>query len=430
MAEHKLKFGIEIIDRLFALGQILEYHCEKEYPVDAENNSAVDVAWLYEQGQQYPLFIFEIESKTTNAIPANPLKVFGENNQTFEKPLFLFHLLLSGGQESGKIQQLERIFGTYNYRIYRFSLDEETTLVKDILSQHRRLTNRLQVIPFIAGIKERWDEIDLSTIICHIEDLGFEKGTGIITPSYAQLSLVYPELKEHFLRRLAINATKETTLYEAEAYDTYLGNTWFVPIHLGILAAVAQDNNRFEYFTKFKIWQEESTYIKQIGPSFGLSRDYDLFILGMSGAFFGLLFVLFSKVEQAKVYIADQLFEIVKKSDHYDWEQQIFNALWLIHISSNIHNGKEMFEYARNLINSGGGIPEAIYNSPEINYCGFIEGEENLDDYGKKVMIPEWLDFKLQKSTVSVNPNILYQLSVNSLVSEHDLWNPISAGQL
>jgi hypothetical protein len=112
MAEHKLTYGIEIIDKLFKLGGLLDYHCEKEYPVDKEDASAVDVAWFFEPGQKYPLFIFEVESKTTNAIPANPLKIFGETNQKFEKPLFLFHLLLTGGQESGKIKQLERTYGT------------------------------------------------------------------------------------------------------------------------------------------------------------------------------------------------------------------------------------------------------------------------------------------------------------------------------
>jgi hypothetical protein len=152
MAKHTLPFGIEIINKLYKLGQLLGYHCEKEYPVDKENESAVDVAWLFEPEQKYPLFIFEVESKTTNSIPANPLKIFGETNQKFEKPLFLFHLLLTGGQDSRKIQQLERTYGTYNYRIYRFSLEEELNLIKDILSQHRRLTNRLKIAEFITEL--------------------------------------------------------------------------------------------------------------------------------------------------------------------------------------------------------------------------------------------------------------------------------------
>lgn len=46
MAEHKLKPGIDIINKLVKLGELLNYYCEEEYIVGHKNESAVDVGIL------------------------------------------------------------------------------------------------------------------------------------------------------------------------------------------------------------------------------------------------------------------------------------------------------------------------------------------------------------------------------------------------
>lgn len=429
MAEHKLGYGLQIIDKLFRLGAILGYHSEKEYPVDKDNDSAVDIAWLFEEGQKYPLFIFEIESATTNSIIANPSKIFGESNQKFEKPLFLFHLLLKGGQESGKIPQLETLFGTHNYRIYRFSLEEESNLILDVLSQHRRLTNSLNLFELISELTDNWNHLNLDNIILHIEDLEFEKGQGTILPAYALLTKKYSFIKPHFIRLLKLKIEKPKGLFEKEAYDSYLGNEWEIPIHLGMLSAFADDKLESKYFEDFKNWQEKSYYLKQIGGSFGLSRDYDLFMLGMAGAVLGLTSVLFYKVENSREYIAGELFDIIKKSDRFNPNVNIFNALWLLHIAPNSEKGKEYYLFAEDFINSNGGIPEKIYNTPETNYVGFLEGDENLEDYGTRIIVTSWTDFHAQK-TLKFNPDIVFDLAINYLTDNEEKWNPITNKQL
>lgn len=430
MAKHKLKYGIEIIDKLFKLGQILEYHCEKEHPVDKENESAVDVAWLYEEGQKYPLFIFEIESATTNSILANPSKIFGEPNQKFEKPLFLFHLLLKGGQDSGKISQLENLFGTHNYRIYRFSLEEKNNLIIDILSQHRRLTNSLNIVGVISELIDNWQGLDIDSVIQHIENLEFEISTGKILPSYACLTQKYSLIKPHFLRKLKQKVEKPKGLFEIEEYNTYLGNEWPIPVYLGLLSAFDENGQEKIYFNHFVNWQEKSSYLKQIGPSFGLSRDYDLFILGMSGAIFGLTASLFYKVDSAKEYLANELYEILIKSERYGYEANIFNALWLLHISPNTEKGKEFFNYSKSFINDNGGIPETIFNSPLTNYINFLEGDESLEEYGEKINIPDFTEFQAIKGERTIELNKLFEITINYLIDNEDKWNPITAGQL
>lgn len=430
MAEHKLEFGLQIIDKLFRLGEVLGYHSEKEYQVDKDNDSAVDIAWLYEAGQKYPLFIFEIESATTNSIIANPSKIFGESNHKFEKPLFLFHLLLKGGQESGKISQLENLFGSHNYRIYRFSLEEELNLILDILTQHRRLTNSLNIYELISELLDNRKLLDIDKILLHIEGLEFEKDRGTILPSYALLTKKYSAIKPHFIRLLKLKIEKPKGLFESESYDTYLGNEWEIPIHLGMLSAFADDKLEEKYFDDFRNWQEKSYYIKQISASYGLSRDYDLFILGMAGAVLGITAVLFYKVDKAREYIAGELFDIIKNSDRFNPNVNIFNAVWLLHIASDTDKGKEYYEYAKEYINSNGGIPENIYNTPQTNYIGFLEGDENLEDFGKRINVMSWADFKETKASQKFNPDIVFDLAINYLTDNEDKWNPITNGQL
>lgn len=429
MAEHKLTYGKEIIDRLHKLGRILNYHCEKEYPVDKENESAVDIAWLFEAEQKYPLFIFEVESKTTNSIPANPLKIFGESNQKFEKPLFLFHLLLTGGRESGKIQQLERTYGTYNYRIYRFSLEEETNLIKDILSQHRRLTNRLNISELIIEIAEKWKEVNLDTIILHIEYLEFEKNSGVILPSYAFLSKKLPEMQLHFIRRLKQKAETPKGLFEFESYETYFGTEWSIPIHLGLLSAFANDGQEEKYFDDFRNWQEKSYYLKQIGPSYGLSRDYDLFILGMAGAVLSLTAILFYKVPGATKYICSELKDIIEKSERFG-PANLYNSLWLLHLSTCLTIENEYFKFAREIINELGGAPELLYSTPLINFIGVLEGDESLDSFGDIIIIPNWQEFIATKQEIEFKPQILFELALIYLTENADDWNPIIARQM
>lgn len=95
MADHKLASGKQVIDNLLALGTILGYHTEKEFPLEGSfrNNQVIDVAWFSEKGQEFPLMIFEVESRPSNTIANNPMKIYGKPNYKLEKPLFFFHIV-------------------------------------------------------------------------------------------------------------------------------------------------------------------------------------------------------------------------------------------------------------------------------------------------------------------------------------------------
>ena len=144
MPEHKLDTGINFIDGINELGLILGYHTQTEKTVDMtkQNSPAVDLAWFKEENQKFPLFIFEVESSATNGMTYNPMKVFSKKNEKFEKPLFFFQLVLNGGQDSSRVDDLKETYGTYNYRIYRISTGESQKFLFDIIEQHRRISQK------------------------------------------------------------------------------------------------------------------------------------------------------------------------------------------------------------------------------------------------------------------------------------------------
>jgi hypothetical protein len=325
---------------------------------------------------------------------------------------------------------MERLFGTHNYRIYRFSLSEETNLVIDVLSQHRRLTDTINIIAIITEIVTNWKEVDIEKVIIEVEKLGFEKHSGNILPSYAFLTSKYEFMKKHFIRKLAEKATSVDDLYDVESYDTYLGSEWGVPVHLGLLAAFDESESPGKYFEDLKYWQEQSSYIKMIGPRFQLARDYDLFILGMAGSVLGLISVLFYKVADSREYISKELYDILVGAEGFGWDINLFNALWLLHIAPNTESGKIYYEYARNVINNNEGIPKAIYDLPLTEYIGFIEGDLSLDEYDDYIKIPDWHEFQTKKNAVELNPKVIFQIGINYLISNDDDWNPILAKQL
>jgi hypothetical protein len=366
---------------LSALGGALKYFVEKELPVEKgkRNPQAVDVAWLSEKGQDFPLMIFEVESKVTNAVANNPLKVFGKPNQTFEKPLFFFHIMVSGGQETSRIEDLRYQFGSHNYRVYRLADNETNQLVKDILSQHRRLTNEIDLISIVDALESVWSDIDVDSILLHIEELGFERGGGTFIPRYAALSRTDAKYQKHFVRYLQTRENAHPALSEEDAYSSYLGYQWSVPIHLGILAVSSPEGDKEQYFQRLRQWQEHSSYMTMIGPHLGLSRDYDDFILGLAPALWALIALLMHDIPEAVNYIAQQCRDILERVETAPVDTSFFTALWLLHISASCDLSLEHYEFSRAFINERGGVPEQFLYEP-IGVLSLEEESEWLTD--------------------------------------------------
>lgn len=203
MGEHSLDLGKHWIDGLVALGRALGYLPETEFDVAAEGEepAPVDVAWLRSTDDQFPLFIFEVESTPSGQMAQNAGKVFSQETDLFEKPLFHFHLVLSGSGKSGRVRTAERLFGEFNYRVYTVADPEVAAqAICDILSQHRRVSDQLEIHALGRCLDESiWAEMDLETIWIHAEAIGFDAPW---LRAYADLGLADASRLGRYLRLL------------------------------------------------------------------------------------------------------------------------------------------------------------------------------------------------------------------------------------
>ncbi len=387
MSDHKLDIGINFIDGINKLGSILGYHTQTEKLVDMikRNSPAVDLAWFKEENQKFPLFIFEVESSATNGMTYNPMKVFSKKNEKFEKPLFFFQLVLSGGQDSSRIDDLRETYGTYNYRIYRVSTYESQSFLFDILEQHRQISQNLDVIQLIRFLFEsKWIDFDLFSLTNHIESLDFEKESGLLLSSYIFLASHYKELIPITVGYLRKIHTDFYSNLNKVRYSSYMGSTWCFPIHLGIIYASTEDlYTKDKALNQLKYWQNNKQHLSMIGPHFGLSQDYDEFIIWGAGGLFGVLSSLFYD-NNARLYFANQLKKII---DETKLEYKIPNLLWLLHIIPPIEESKSFFEYVIRIIKEIGSFSlESFWNPPFLNHDEdyidlFIQKSDSIFDF-------------------------------------------------
>jgi len=425
MSSHKLKYGKKIISFLKKIGDVLNYHVELEVAVEDNNSSAVDVGFFYEENQKYPLMIFEIESTVSNSMAANPLKVFSQSNKYFEKPLFFFHIILTGGKKSSKINQLEDQYGKFNYRVYIFALDQQTQLIKDILSQQRRLTCNLNIVDLLLIIENEMDNIKLDELIVHIEKCKFEN-TGSILQSYAQLSYHNTLFYKYFFDYLKAKYHQNEIRSLEYAYNNYWASWYGYPVQLGIMTIMESDPNiKKDYFYEFIWWQEQSTYLKYISPNFGLSREYDIFLLGFSGAYLTMVSLLFHQVEVAHKYISKVLDEIVTKSHRYGFSIFSYNALWLLYLSAQNTNTVSIFNRTSDLINENGGLSKNLYKKPPSSIVSIInENDETyFNDIQKdKADVPDIVYFE---NKLNLNDPDLLKIAFEFLI-DYEMHNKIN----
>lgn len=422
MGKHKLMAGKEIIDSLVKLGRALGYYSQSEYPLQKHISKpqAVDVAWFRDAGQDFPLMIFEVESRSTNSAPNNPLKVFGKNNRELEKPLFFFHIFIISGVNDQEIFDLKTQYGTHNYRVYELSQGSLVELIKDIISQHRRLTNNIDLISVVKCIVESSFSDSLSLgLLEHIEGQGFNRDKGDYLSSYALLSMDYPELQKEYIRYLLTRENTSSIVPEDDEYPTYLGSWWNRPIHLGILCKVDPQREMY-YIDKLKYWQEKSSYMTQIGPHFGLSQDYDEFIMWLASPLWTLIAVLMRSSHEAIGYILKQCLIIFDYLKEREPEEAIITGIWALHIAS---SGYFCNEYAniREWINSYGGISgKWLYIPPDYG-CE----EEWLEDQNEKIMIPEINVFLslVQERITNSQPRSPVNFAIETLIDHEIQFN-------
>lgn len=393
MADHKLVLGKELIEGVVHLGRVLGYHVEEEFPVDEAiygESPAVDVAWFSKKGNRFPLFIFEVESKATNGMTNNPLKVYAQENRAFEKPLFFFHVVAQGGVHSSRPRNLEAQYGKNNYRIYLVGSDSANDLIKDVLNQHSRVKNDVDYLSLHQLLSSKlWsNKVTYSELLMHSVGLGLSKEEVI--SSYIRMSRTDSDLFPDFIQLITDDSKHDFT---NTILDSYLGSQWHVPILCSMLCGESEDNEKSAHWSSMLVeWQRNNAYMPMITPSFGLSRDYDEFILGCAPQLICLCVVLSSNKGEFQSDLIEALEESLDKVG-ICWAG-LNTAIYLLHISAALELSST-YKKAKFYLEEFKDISETnIYQPPSV--VSVMEGE--FDDYfnhGNGLAIPSMESFHI-----------------------------------
>ncbi|PYE48782.1 hypothetical protein HUB98_16775 [Paenibacillus barcinonensis] len=424
MGIHTLAKGIDLIAAIQKLGIILDYHVISESPVKkGETHQAVDVAWFIDkEDTNYPIMIFEVESYLTNASAANPLKIFSKSNHYFEKPLFFFHIFVKSGDDPAVLKDLEYQYGRNNYRIYEICKGDLNKLILDVISQHRRINKyiNIQGLMKLFNFGEYWEEINITDVLVHIENL-YKQSWNEIFPIYADLAQQLPSMHNEFTRFL--DKKMNNGFNCNDNYEDYIAYHFSNGIYLAVLFCVKRDN---AYLFMFKDWQENSSYMEMIGPYFGLSRDYDEFIEDCSGAYLGMLAVLFKHQSDGVKYILKQSIKILERMKGHPDKIVFYNAIWALHIAATCDICEQEYNYIRDFINQRGKVNKHWIEEPlsALDNTTMDNNESHSIEYE---YISDLETFRLEFGHSDIIDSKIYKQEAVSLairmLSDLDCWS-------
>ncbi len=363
MAEHRLPKGKKWIENLLNLGSALGYQSEAEYDVLAreDRKGPVDVAWFRSQDDHFPLFIFEVETRASGQMSHNAGKVFTQDTALFQKPLFLFHLIVEGSKENSRADVAEAAYGKFNYRVYGVADGEATEALCDILSQHRRVSDRLDVSALAAVLNaEHWPEIDFGRVWPHAEDCHFR---GDWLRSYGSLALKDPDAFLDLFLRFLENRYEVGGGAPTMGYGTYVGEHCGSALHAALLAENKPEQGA-KWLDELRSWQERDGVMKMVAPYPGLSEEGDNFVFALMPALWALIAVMFVEVDGANRWILEQMELVVSTDTGLNLVAVAATAIWMLHVAASRGGNERHFELARKRLNAEGGINAELLASP------------------------------------------------------------------
>jgi hypothetical protein len=374
VVEHQLEPGKRTIFAIAVLGQALDYVAELEFQVHPEG-ACVDVAFLGETGQEFPLMIFEVESRPSGGMANNAVKVFSRSVDELIKPLFFFHIVLAGSASNPRVDNLARLFGTHNYRLYPMGDGDATQLAIDILRQHRRIRPSIdlaQVLTVLTG--PEWDEVRLQTLVDAVEGMNFNNDYAV---AYAQLAWDDKRFMPVLLRYVTSSLVNDDHDLVLPNYPTYAGRLASPFLHTAL--AVHHEPTVIDAsLVALRWWQEDGWFLSQIGPHLRLNRNYDLFILGVAPFIFAVCSCLATSHDAVRDYTVKQAHEIfLGIQDEIDFRYVAPTAVWLLHVSAAFQL-TEIYESVSKFLRRMNGVSrEWLFNPPAI-----IDADDLLERAG------------------------------------------------
>lgn len=392
--KHILESGRTVIDSLVQLGTALEYRVDRELRVGTR--AAVDLAWSLDQGNSSPLFIFEVESTASAGMASNPMKVFGQDSKVLARPLFFFHIVLAGSADNERVLNAQRQWGVHNYRVYRFEdARERAALVTDVLNQHQRVAPELRLLPLAFALEHpalRGTDA-VPTILQAAEDQGF---SARYSTGYAVLALRDVSYAPLFARRIRGGGAGRDL-----DDGIYGGGADLVPGLLETATAISIDDPEdLRGPEDLERWSSgASTGLRMIDAAFGLSRDYDEFILGQAPIHYALAFAALRDHPRSRRWILDDFTSLLVRERHAGLARWLEypGEVWLAYLlaaelgmsASDDRDLLAVYSELQAHIAACGGVPVSLLAAPPRPFS--LDDRDQLDWIDDElVTLPHW----------------------------------------
>ena len=395
------------------LGAALGYRASDEHPV-GPGTAAVDMAWLASSSDGPPLFIFEVETTPSAGLASNAVKVFGTPLDELAKPLFFFHVVLSGRPDNDRIRHVERAWGSHNYRVYRFAdPNERAALIRDVLLHHRRVNNHASPLAVAQTLQAHgWGTQDfVADVLTHLERLQF---CASYLYDYAHLAIIdhrYLDLFASTVRTLderlysngRLSRPDDEERHDCEGYRQMPGD--YIPGLLeNAVRIYAGDVADADGPAVFERWARRTGTFRMIDAAFGLSRDYDSFVLITAPLHYACAATLLASHPRSRDWLLEDLLNLLNK----ERERGVLptyrrpTIIWLAHLLS--ASGKMSEQVSRGSgvdseldidrlyqdlalhAEEGGGVPAQLLLSPPTGWGSLFE--EGLDWVSDDDLVP------------------------------------------
>ncbi|MFM2617444.1 hypothetical protein AAFX26_09565 [Vibrio alginolyticus] len=416
MGTHSTASSLALINFIKDLGISLGYYVVDEHPMTTKKfgSQAIDIAWFNEESSTFPLFIFEVESTTNNAMANNPTKVFGKDSSVFEKPLFFFHVVVDSAQNSEKYEDLMGVFGKYNYAIFKINNDELIGLIIKIISQHRRVRETFDlesVIKLLLSSKEIKENINFDYLLPEVENIlhkNQKPDLGQIYSNIACRNVGFQEDYHKFINRTFIHDD-----LDGLSYDGYRTKIISGLINLGMIYHKCNGEHADQcYVSLLDKYQNKFDTLKNIDCLSGLNQEYEIFIEDQLPYYLALAFMLFNGNQNAQKFILDLEVEILRKIPKDNEFSYSHHVSWALLMSATNSQFYHYFEEIRRISNKFGKVLDSIVYDP-IFENKYIKRAES-----KFITIPEIDEYKkiISKNTRGNNDTeILSNIAIKSL---------------
>lgn len=431
MGEHSTEKSIAIIEFIKGFGECMNYYVSDEFPLKSNSfgGQAIDIAWFNDRSSTFPLFIFEIESTTNNTIINNPSKIYGKDSKIFEKPLFFFHIIIDGAENSEKYGDLLGLFGKHNYDIFKLNRGDLNSLLLKVFAQHRRIRDDINlqyVIELILETQEIFRDVEFDLLLPQVENIVNENQLYWLGQIYANVASKYPNFENQytrFIEMIYFNKSLRHLIFEgySESITSEL-------INLGIFFYSFGDKHpETDYEKLLDDFQNRYDFFQSIQYLPGLNYDYQIFIEDYVPYYLALAFRLFEGNTLAQEFILKlcvELLRVIPQNDNKAYEHHLS---WALLLSA---SNKRYYDFYKQIIDLNGRenlLTNTILFEPHFRNEYVIRSETKL------IPIPEiniYLhEMESSYSKVKADDEILH-IAISSLtgIPNGDLQYQINLG--